>query len=86
MVFNATYIGTSNTVFAFIRATYPAGYTCTCSNGSKTIFAEDTSGSYAFGVPTYGQWTISCPGTSVTPRVVNIPSTGEGMSYTASLS
>ena len=86
MVFNATYVGTTDIVFAFIRANYPAGATCICTNGTKTLYATDTSGVKAFGVTSPGTWTVSCPGTSVTPQSVSIPFSGEGMTYTVTLS
>ena len=51
--------GSSADIFAFIRGTYPEGSTCTCSNGSVTLTAADTSGTAVFKVPTYGTWTIT---------------------------
>ena len=82
MVFNATFVGNSYEVYAFIRATYPAGSVCTCSNGSVTLYAEDTSGSYAFGVPSAGVWQIACAG--YTPRSVTV--SAEGASYGIAIS
>lgn len=46
--------------FALIDATYPAGSVCTCTNGSKTLRAKDTSGSFLFMIPEAGTWTVSC--------------------------
>ena len=84
MIYNTIYAGTTYEVFAFIKVTYPSGYTCTCSNGSQTIYAEDTSGSYAVGVPSAGRWTISCPGSSITPKYATIVTEGTVMSVTLS--
>lgn len=44
--------------YAVIGATYPAGSTCTCSNGSKTLKAKDTSGTALFIIPEAGTWTV----------------------------
>lgn len=44
--------------YAYIKVTYPAGSTCTCSNGTKTLTAKDTSGSYVFPIPEAGAWTV----------------------------
>lgn len=52
-----------STVIAFFAATinitYPAGSTCTCSDGTTTISAPDTSGTWACIVPNAGTWTVS---------------------------
>lgn len=45
---------------AYINVTYPAGSTCTCSDGSTTFTATSTSGSYQFVVPNTGTWTVNC--------------------------
>lgn len=44
---------------ATINITYPAGSTCTCSDGTTTISAPDTSGTWACIVPNAGTWTVS---------------------------
>lgn len=43
---------------SYISVTYPEGSTCTCSDGSTTLTASDTSGSYTFTVKNTGTWTI----------------------------
>ena len=50
--------GGSGPAFAAIGAIYPAGATCTCSYGGKTITAKDTSGRALFLVPSAGQWLV----------------------------
>lgn len=45
--------------FAAIGVTYPEGSTCTCSNGTKTLTAKDTSGQALFLVPEAGTWTVT---------------------------
>lgn len=44
---------------ATIAITYPAGSTCTCSDGSTTLTAPDTSGTWTCTVPNAGKWTVA---------------------------
>lgn len=44
---------------ATINITYPAGSTCTCSDGTTTLSAPDTSGTWVCTVPNAGTWTVS---------------------------
>lgn len=44
---------------AIINVKYPAGSICTCSDGTTTLTATDTSGSFAFDVPNAGTWTVT---------------------------
>ena len=44
---------------ATINITYPAGSTCTCSDGTTTLSAPDTSGTWVCTVPNAGKWTVS---------------------------
>ena len=46
-------------LFAVIGVTYPAGSTCTCTNGSKTLTAKGTSGKALFVIPSAGTWTVT---------------------------
>lgn len=52
-----------STVIAFFAATinitYPAGSTCTCSDGTTTLSAPDTSGTWTCTVPNAGKWTVT---------------------------
>lgn len=51
---------TSITFFAAtINITYPAGSTCTATDGKTTLTAPNTSGTWACVVPNAGTWTIS---------------------------
>ena len=43
---------------ATINITYPAGLTCTATDGSTTLTAPDTSGTWACVVPNAGAWTV----------------------------
>ena len=44
---------------ATINITYPSGSTCTCSDGTTTLSAPDTSGTWVCTVPNAGTWTVS---------------------------
>ena len=44
---------------ATIHVTYPAGSTCTATDGVTTLTAPDTSGTWACVVPNAGTWTIT---------------------------
>lgn len=52
------YAVTISAFAASIAVTYPEGSTCTCSDGTTTLTAPDTSGSYTFSVPNTGSWEI----------------------------
>lgn len=74
-----------STVIAFFTATinitYPAGSTCTCTDGTTTFAAPDTSGTWACVVPNAGTWTLSCTdGTESTSEAVTITTDGQSVS------
>lgn len=60
MVITADY----STIMAFFAATinitYPAGSTCTATDGTTTLTAPDTSGTWECVVPNSGTWSVSC--------------------------
>lgn len=73
-----------DTVIAFFSATinitYPAGSTCTCSDGTTTFTAPDTSGTWACVVPNTGTWTVSCTdGIDSTSETVEITADGQSV-------
>lgn len=71
---------------ATIETTYPAGATCTCSNGSITLTAPDTSGSHTFTVPSAGEWTVKAVlGGETASEKITVGETN-GAAYEASLS
>ena len=81
-------VGKTNVAGARLRAviavTYPAGSICTCSNGTKTLKARDTSGKALFNVPV-GEWTVSCTdGSRTTSKTVSITTEGQVESVTLS--
>jgi hypothetical protein len=59
-----SYVKPSSEVYAAISVTYPAGSTCTATNGAITLTAADTSGQVVFWIPepssTPETWTVSC--------------------------
>ena len=74
-----------STVIAFFAATinitYPAGSTCTCSDGTTTLSAPDTSGTWACIVPNAGTWTVtSTSGTETDSKSVTITTDGQSIS------
>lgn len=70
---------------ATINVTYPAGSTCTCSDGTTTLSAPDTSGSWTCIVYNAGTWTLSCTdGTDSTSEAVTITTDGQSVSVALS--
>ena len=71
-----------STVIAFFAATinitYPAGSTCTCTDGTTTFAAPDTSGTWTCTVPNAGKWTVtSTDGVENTSESVSITTDGQ---------
>ena len=61
---------TAITLFAAtIHVTYPAGSSCTATDGVTTLTAPDTSGTWECVVPNAGTWTVSNNGNSVAKHV-----------------
>lgn len=70
---------------ATINVTYPAGSTCTCSDGTTTLTAPNTSGSWTCIVYNAGTWTLSCTdGTDSTSEAVTITTDGQSVSVALS--
>ena len=70
--------------YAVIGVTYPSGSTCTCTNGSKTLTAKDTSGKAIFVIPSAGTWTVKAvKGSQSASKTVSI--TAEGQVATVTL-
>ena len=68
---------------ATITVTYPAGSTCTCTNGSTVLTAPDTSGSYTFIATNAGMWTVSCTdGDKTKSASVSITTEGQAENVT----
>lgn len=70
--------------YAIISVTYPEGSVCTCSNGSVTLTAKDTTGKALFVIPSAGTWTVKAvSGSKSTSKAVSI--TAEGQVETVTL-
>ena len=64
--------------YAIIGVTYPEGSVCTCSNGSVTLTAKDTTGKALFVIPTAGTWTVKAvSGSKSTSKAVSITAEGQ---------
>lgn len=59
IVINVDYALTIAYFSATINVTYPSGSTCTASDGSTTLTAPDTTGTWACVVPNTGAWTVT---------------------------
>ena len=80
---NADYTATIAFFAATINITYPSGSTCTATNGSTTLTAPNTSGSWSCVVPNSGAWTIACTdGNDSDTKTVSITSDGQNVSIT----
>lgn len=72
--------GKLKTLTALIKATYPEGSTCTCSNGKKTLRAKGKSGTALFNVEP-GTWTVTATnGTESASQTVEITAAGQSVS------
>lgn len=73
-----TGIVTVAAVYAVIGVTYPSGATCTCTNGSTTLTAKDTSGKEMFIIPSAGTWTVTATsGSKTKSKAVEITAEGQ---------
>ena len=71
--------------YAIISVTYPEGSVCTCSNGSVTLTAKDTTGKALFVIPTAGTWTVKAvKGSKSASKTVSITADGQSASVTLS--
>lgn len=79
-----TGIVTVAAVYAVIGVSYPAGSTCTCTNGSTTLTAKDTTGKALFVIPSAGTWTVKAVKGSQSKSVA-VKITAEGQVKTVEL-
>lgn len=68
---------------ATIHITYPAGSTCTATDGVTTLTAPDTSGTWACVVPNTGTWRFS---SSAAPLHEEVTVTADGQTFEADIS
>lgn len=79
-----TNVGGGAKAFALIGVTYPAGSTCTCTDGAKTLKLKNTSGQGIFLIPYAATWTVKAVKDSKsTSETVSI--TAEGQAETVAL-
>lgn len=79
----ANIINELNSGFAAIGVDYPEGSICTCTNGTITLTARDTSGKMIFGIPNVGSWTVSCTdGIDTSSKIVTINNFGDVVTIT----
>lgn len=77
--------GGAGKLYAAIGVEYPAGSACTCTNGTKTLKAKDTSGKWVFAIPEAGKWTVTATdGTN--SKSVDVEITTQGQSEKVVLS
>ena len=70
--------GGADKPYAVIGVTYPSGATCTCTNGSKTLTAKDTSGKAMFIIPKAGTWTVKAvSGNQSVSKAISITTEGQ---------
>ena len=75
----------SKTFSARINVTYPAGSTCTITNGSQTYTAPNTTGTWNCDVDSTGSWTVTATsGSQTASSVVSITSDGQNASVSLS--
>lgn len=73
-----TGIVTVAAVYAVIDVTYPSGSVCTCTNGTLTLTAKDTSGKALFVIPSAGTWTVKAvKGSKSKSKAVSITAEGQ---------
>ena len=66
------------TPYAAIGVTYPSGSVCTCTNGTLTMTAKDTSGKALFVIPSAGTWTVKAvKGSKSKSKAVSITAEGQ---------
>lgn len=64
--------------YAIIGVTYPSGSVCTCTNGTLTLTAKDTSGKALFAIPSAGTWTVTAvSGSKSKSKAVSITTEGQ---------
>lgn len=72
------------TPYAAIGVAYPSGSVCTCTNGTLTLTAKDTTGKAIFFIPSAGTWTVKAvKGSQSASKAVSI--TAEGQVETVTL-
>lgn len=64
--------------YAVIGVTYPSGSVCTCTSGTLTLTAKDTTGKAMFVIPYAGTWTVKAvKGSQSASKAVKITAEGQ---------
>ena len=64
--------------YAIIGVTYPEGSVCTCTDGTRTLTAKDTTGKAMFIIPSAGTWTVKAvKGSKSKSKAVSITAEGQ---------
>lgn len=80
---NADYTLTIAYFSATINVTYPAGSTCTATDGSTTLTAPDATGTWVCVVPNAGTWTVTATlGSNTVSKAVTLTTLGQSASVT----
>lgn len=75
---NGAWVQFSGTFSARINVVYPAGSTCTISNGAKTYTAPNTGGYWECDVDSAGTWTVTATnGSQSASQSVSITASGQ---------
>lgn len=75
---NGAWVQFSGTFSARINVVYPAGSTCTISNGTKTYTAPSTGGYWECDVDSAGTWTVTATnGSQSASQSVSITASGQ---------
>lgn len=81
MAIGRTNVGGGEKIKSIIAVAYPAGSTCTCTDGTKTLTAKDTSGQAIFNVAP-GTWTVTATNGSETDSQTVTVAEGQGVCVT----
>nr|DAI54376.1 MAG TPA: hypothetical protein [Caudoviricetes sp.] len=82
---NNGWVQISSTFAATLNITYPAGSTCTVTDGTTTYTAPDTSGTWTCIVGNTDTWTVSCTnGSNNASQAVSITTSGQTVSVALS--
>lgn len=85
VVVNSDYAIELSFFSAYINVTYPAGSTCTATDGVTTLTAPDATGTWAITVPNAGTWTITAEDGDKS-KSADVAITEEGQSESVTLS
>lgn len=77
--------GGTSKAYAVIGVTYPAGSTCTCTDGAKTLTLKNTSGQGIFIIPYAATWMVTATDGTNT-KFVSVEITTEGQIVNVALS